>query len=46
MTPDGLGEMFEGDFADTWATKFLLLLMGVQVDRQAYADREQGPSLA
>ena len=29
MTSEGLGEMFEGDFADTSDEKFPLLLMGV-----------------
>ena len=28
MTSEGLGEMFEGDFADMFAEKFLLVLMG------------------
>ena len=28
MTFDGLGEMFEGDFADTYAEKFPFMLMG------------------
>jgi hypothetical protein len=28
MTSEGLGEMFEGDYADTGAGKFPLILMG------------------
>ena len=31
MTSEGLWEMFEGDFADTCAEKFLLMLMGGRV---------------
>ena len=34
MTSEGLGEMFEGDSADTCAKKFLLVSMG---------GRERGP---
>ena len=30
MTSEGLGEMFEGDSADTCARKFPLMLMGGQ----------------
>ena len=35
--------MFEGDFADTCANKFLLELMGGERTRQACADGERGP---
>ena len=38
MTSEGLGEMFEGDSADTCASKFPLLLMGAQVEGLACAD--------
>jgi hypothetical protein len=42
MTSEGLGEMFEGDSADTCAGKFPLVSMGGRVDRQACADGERG----
>jgi hypothetical protein len=35
MTSEGLGEMSEGDSADTCTGKFLLMLMGGQVNGQA-----------
>ena len=38
MTSEGLGEMFEGDSADTWARKSPLMLMGVQANGQTFAD--------
>ena len=38
MTSEGLGEMFEGDSADTCATKFPLVLMGGRADGLACAD--------
>ena len=38
MTSDGLGEMFEGDSADTCAGKFLLMPMGVLAEGLACAD--------
>ena len=46
MTSEGLGEMFEGDSADTCAGKFTLMLMGGRANGQACADGEQGPPLA
>ena len=46
MTSEGLGEMFEGDSADTCAGKFPLVSMGGRADRQACADGERGPPLA
>ena len=38
MTSEGLGEMFEGDFADTLAGKFPLVLMGGRAEGVACAD--------
>ena len=38
MTFEGLGEMFEGDSADTCAGIFLLVLMGGQAEGLACAD--------
>ena len=38
MTSEGLGEMFEGDSADTGAGKFLLVLMGGRAEGLACAD--------
>jgi hypothetical protein len=38
MTFEGLGEMFEGDSADTCAGKFLLMSMGGQSEGLACAD--------
>ena len=38
MTSEGLGEMFEGDFADTCAGKFPLVSMGGRADGLACAD--------
>ena len=46
MTSEGLGEMFEGDSADTCTGKFPLTSMGGGADRQACADGEQGPPSA
>ena len=46
MTSEGFGELFEGDFGDTCAAKFLLMLMGVRENDQACADVEQGPPSA
>ena len=40
MTSEGLGEMFEGDSADTCAGKFPLMLMGGRANSQACADGE------
>ena len=38
MTSEGLGEMFEGDSADTCAGEFLLTSMGGRVEVLACAD--------
>ena len=38
MTSEGLGEMFEGDSADTCAGKFPLTLMGGLAEGLACAD--------
>ena len=38
MTSEGLGEMFEGDFADTCGGKFPLMYMGGQAEGLACAD--------
>ena len=38
MTSEGLGEMFEGDSADTLAGKFPLVLMGGRAEGLACAD--------
>ena len=38
MTSEGLGEMFEGDSADTCAGKFLLVSMGGRAEGLACAD--------
>ena len=46
MTSEGLGEMFEGDSADTCGGKFPLVSMGGRADRQACADGERGPPSA
>ena len=46
MTSEGLGEMFEGDSADTCARKFPLMLMGGRAHGPACADGEWGPPLA
>ena len=45
MTSEGLGEMFEGDSADTFAGKFPLMVMGRRANGQcqACADGERGP---
>jgi hypothetical protein len=40
MTSEGLGEVFEGDSADTCARIFLLVSMGGRANSQACADRE------
>jgi hypothetical protein len=37
MTSEGLGEMFEGDSADTCAGKFLLVVMGGRAEGLARA---------
>ena len=46
MTYEGLGEMFEGDSADTCARKFPLMLMGERANGPACADVERGPPSA
>ena len=38
MTSEGLGEMFEGDYADTCGGKFPLKLMGGQAEGLGCAD--------
>ena len=38
MTSEGLGEMFEGDSADTCTGKILLVLMGGRAEGLACAD--------
>ena len=38
MTSEGLGEIFEGDSADTLEGKFLLVLMGGRAEGLAYTD--------
>ena len=38
MTYEGLGEMFEGDYADTYAGKFTLVSMGGRAEGLACAD--------
>ena len=38
MTSEGLGEMFEGDSADTGGDKFLLTSMGGKAEGLACAD--------
>ena len=38
MTSEGLGEMFEGDSADTCARKFQLVSMGGRAEGLACAD--------
>ena len=43
MTSEGLGEMFEGDSADTCAKKIPLMLMGGRANGPACADGERGP---
>ena len=45
MTSEGLGEMFEGDSADTCAGKFPLVSMGGRADGLACADPEGPPSV-
>ena len=46
MTSEWLGEMFEGDSADTCARKFPLMLMGGRANGPACADGERGPPSA
>ena len=44
MTFEGLSEMFQGDFADTYAKTISPLLIGI--GGRAWADREQVPTSA
>ena len=46
MTSEGLGEVFEGDSADTCGGKFPLVSMGGRVNGQACENGEQGPPSA
>ena len=46
MNSEGLGEMFEGDSADTCGGNFSLMLMWGRANGQACADGEQGPPSA
>ena len=46
MTSEGLGEMFEGDSADTCAGKFPLVLMGGEQRVSRAQTRERGPPSA
>ena len=43
MTSEGLGEMFEGDSADTCAGKFPLMSMGAECRVSRAQTRERGP---
>ena len=43
MTSEGLGEMFEGDSADTCARKFSLTSMGAKWRVSHAQTRERGP---
>ena len=45
MTYEGLGEMFEGDFADTCADKFPLAMMGVLAPGSAHARPSARPPI-
>jgi hypothetical protein len=46
MTSEGLGEVFKGDSADTFAGKFPLVSMGGRANGRACADGERGPPSA
>ena len=46
MTSEGLGEMFEGDSADTCAGKFPLVSMGAERRVSRAQTRERGPQSA
>ena len=46
MTTEGLWELFEGDFADTYARKSPIVLMRDEITRQECTDVEQGPPWA
>ena len=43
MTSEGLGDMLEGDSAETCAGKFPLMSTGGRANSQAWADGERGP---
>ena len=46
MTSEGLGEVFEGNSAETCAEKFPLVSMGGRTNCQACADGKRGPPSA
>jgi hypothetical protein len=46
MTSEGLGEVFDGDSADTCTEKFPLVSMWGRANGQACADGERGPPSA
>ena len=46
MTSEGLGDMFEGDSANTCVGNFLIMLMGGRANGQECADGERGPPSA
>ena len=46
MTSEGLGEMFEGDFAYTFAGKYQLVSMGAEWRVLRAQTQEQGPPSA
>ena len=46
MTSEGLGEMFEGDFADTCAENFPMVSMGAEQRVERAQTRERGPPAA
>ena len=46
MTSDGLGEMFEGDSADTRVGKIMLVPMGAERRVPRARTRERGPPSA
>ena len=43
MTSEGLGEMFEGDSADSFDGKFLLMSIGGRAEAFAFANPGRGP---
>ena len=46
MNSERLGEIFEGDFADTYDNRFTLVLRGDEQPRHAYVCGDQGPPSA
>ena len=46
MTSEGLGEVFEGDYADMCAGKFPLVSMGAERRVSRVQTRERGPPSA